>query len=201
MDELFTFHDAVITSFTELVDNYTGRTRYNAVYTVTIGELIEAGVFSWESEYLNWSDAAISEEQYKRVCDYFVSRFMFREISMLPYKKWALMLRNKLVYELMPKYKNLYLRFEEGINPLASENTYHKRREIESNYPETLLSENADYISHGQDEEYQTIRESGFVDALNKYGDAYKGIDEMMLDELEYEFFISLFTANVNACW
>ena len=201
MEDFLSFHDAVITSFTELVDNYTGVPRYNAVYTVTVGELIEAGVFSWDNPYVDWSEAAISNEQHKRVCDYFVSRFRYREISMLPVKKWMLMLRNKLAFELMPKYKPLYLRFEEGINPLAGENIYHKRREIESNYPETLLSENADYISHGQDEEYQTIRESDFVDALNKYADAYKGIDEMMLDELEYEFFISLFTANVNACW
>lgn len=181
-------------------DEYTGKERFNAVYTIQLGELIEDGVFDWSKSMLDWSEAAIDETQYKRVCDYFNDRFYYREISMEPFKVWANYLRRKLVYELMPKYKPLYERIAEGINPLANSNEYYKNRTIESAYPETLLSENADYITDGKDEEFQRIKEGDYVESAAKFAEMYKGIDEMMLDELE-PLFISLYTANVNTAF
>lgn len=181
-------------------DEYTGKERFNAVYTIQLGELIEDGVFDWSKQMLDWSEAAIDETQYKRVCDYFNDRFYYREISMEPFKVWANYLRRKLVYELMPKYKPLYERITEGVNPLANSNEYYKNRTIESAYPETLLSENADYITDGKDEEFQRIKEGDYVESTAKFAEMYKGIDEMMLDELE-PLFISLYTANVNTAF
>lgn len=181
-------------------DEYTGKERFNAVYTIQLGELIEDGVFDWSRPMLDWSEAAIDETQYKRVCDYFNDRFYYREISMEPFKVWANYLRRKLVYELMPKYKPLYERIAEGVNPLANSNEYYKNRTIESAYPETLLSENADYITDGKDEEFQRIKEGDYVESMSKFAEMYKGIDEMMLDELE-PLFISLYTANVNTAF
>lgn len=181
-------------------DEYTGKERFNAVYTIQLGELIEDGVFDWSKPMLDWSEAAIDETQYKRVCDYFNDRFYYREISMEPFKVWANYLRRKLVYELMPKYKPLYERIAEGVNPLANSNEYYKNRTIESAYPETLLSENADYITDGKDEEFQRIKEGDYVESTAKFAEMYKGIDEMMLDELE-PLFISLYTANVNTAF
>lgn len=181
-------------------NSYTGCNEWNAIYTVQLGELIAKGVFSWEYDSLNWSNYAYDDEQYQRVCDYFIERFYYREISIEPFEEWARILKRKLAFELMPKYKPLYNRFNEGINPLAGENEYYKNRTIDSAYPETLLSENADYITEGKDEEYQRIKETDLTDQLTKFAEYYKSVDELLLDELE-SMFISLYTMNINASW
>lgn len=198
MSDIYNFEDLSINI--EEFDNYTGRDRWNAVYTIQLGELVESGVFDWERPELDWSSAKFDDEQYSRLCAYFVDRFYYREISMEPFKVWANFLKRKLVYELMPKYKPLYERVAEGINPLSDENEYYKNRTIESAYPETLLSENADYITDGKDEEFQRIKEGNFVDSMQNYADKYRSVDEMILDELDI-LFIGLYTANVNATW
>lgn len=176
---------------------YTYQNEWHAVYTVYLGELMQSGVFDWSRPELNWRDAAIDDEQYQRVCDYFNLRFKWREISMLPVLKWFDYLHNKLVYELMPKYKPLYERVAEGINPLSDNSEYHKSRSIDSAYPETLLSQNADYITQGNDFEEQKIHEAGTADAIVNFADVYKGVDQLLLDELEV-MFVSLYTTNVN---
>lgn len=194
----FNFSDLEIN--VEEWDEYTGRKQWNAVYTVQLGELIENGLFSWDSELLNWQSAAYDAEQYARVCAYFIERFRYREISIEPYKEWARMLRRKLVYELMPKFKPLYERVAEGINPLSDSNEYYKNRTIDSAYPQTLLSGNSDYVTDGRDEEFERIKEGAFADAMVNYAEMYKGVDEMLLDKLE-SMFICLYTANFNATW
>lgn len=176
---------------------YTYENEWHAVYTVYLGELMQSGVFDWSRSELNWRDAAIDDEQYMRVCDYFDLRFKWREISMLPVLKWFDYLRNKLVYELMPKYKPLYERVAEGVNPLSSESEYYKNRTIQSAYPETLLSKNSDYITDGKDEEFQRIKERATADAIVNFAEVYKGVDQLLLDELEV-MFVSLYTTNVN---
>lgn len=180
----------------EMLD-YTGHDQWNAVYTIQLGELIESGVFDWSMNELDWSSAAYNDEQYNRVCDYFIQRFMYREISIEPFLEWAVMLKRKLVYELMPKYRDLYKRVDEGVNPLSGENEYYKNRTIDSAYPETLLSQNADYITEGRDEEYQRIKELDYVEQMEKYAQRFKSIDERLLDELE-TMFVCMYTTNVN---
>lgn len=177
--------------------DYTYQNEWHAVYTVYLGELMQSGVFKWSRPELNWSGAAFDAEQYDRVCKYFEARFKWREISMLPVLKWFDYLHRKLVYELMPKYKPLYERVAEGINPLAGENEYYKNRTIQSAYPETLLSENSDYITDGRDEEYQRIKERDFTESMAKFAEQYKSVDEMLLDELEI-LFIGMYTTNMN---
>ena len=194
----FTFDDVSIDI--EEFDDYTGFDEWNAVYTIQLGELIANGVFNWETPLLNWKESAYDDEQYTRVCAYFIERFYYREISIEPYLEWAKTLKRKLVFELMPKYKSLYARIAEGINPLASSNEYYKNRTIESAYPETLLSENADYITDGKDEEFQRIKEGAYVDEMENYAIKYRGVDQLLLDELE-SMFICMYTTNVNATW
>ena len=181
-------------------DEYTGCDEWFAVYTIQLGELVENDVFDWNAPELYWKSAAYDESQYDRVCMYFIERYRYREISIEPYLEWARMLKRKLVFELMPKYTPLYERVSEGINPLAGENEYYKNRTIESAYPETLLSENADYITDGKDEEFQRIKEGNLADNMENYAAKYKGVDELLLDELE-SMFISMYTANMNATW
>ena len=179
------------------VIEWVGNSRWNAVYTVTLGELIEKGVFDWKMKLLDWSKAAYSHEQYERVCAYFIERFRFREISIEPFYEWATMLHRKLVYELMPKYKNLYQYLDESFDPAQMSDKYHKRRAVGSDYPETLLSGNADYISNGQDEEGEEVERGNLQEAYNAYVAEYQSIDTHLLDELE-SMFIGIYTASVD---
>lgn len=180
----------------EMLD-YKYQDEWHSVYTVTLGELMQSGVFDWKRPELDWSEAAIDEEQFERVCKYFEIRFKWREISMLPVLQWFDYLKTKLVYELMPKYKPLYARVAEGVSPLAGSNEYYKNRTIQSAYPETLLSDNSDYITDGRDEEFQRIKENGIVEALDAFAQGYKDVDQLLLDELEI-LFIGMYTTNAN---
>lgn len=181
----------------DAVNEWTGRDRWDAVYTVTLGELIEKGVFDWSLSILDWSEAAYSTEQYNRVCAYFVERFRFREISIEPFYEWAAMLHRKLVFELMPKYRNLYKYLDAEFDPAQISDRYRKRRAIGSDYPETMLSGNSDYASSGQDEESEEIERGSLQDAYNAYVASYQTIDEHLLDELE-SMFIGLYTASID---
>lgn len=181
----------------DAVNEWTGRDKWDAVYTVTLGELIDKGVFDWSLDVLDWSSAAYSSDQYKRVCDYFIERFKFREIGIEPFFEWATMLHRKLVYELMPKYRNLYKYLDEEFDPAQVSDRYHKRRTIGSDYPETLLSANADYISNGQDEESEDVERGNLQEAYNNYVTRYQAIDMNLLDDLE-SMFIGIYTASID---
>lgn len=179
------------------VNDWTGKDRWNAVYTITLGELIDKGVFDWGLEILDWSSAAYSTEQYSRVCAYFIERFRFREISLEPFYEWATMLHRKLVYELMPKYKNLYANLDEDFDPAQVSDRYHKGRSIGSDYPETMLSGNSDYVSDGRDEEREDVERGNLMEAYETYVTRYQAIDQCLLDELE-SMFIGLYTASID---
>lgn len=182
---------------TEMLD-YTYQKEGHSVYGIQLFELMESGVFDWSRPELDWSEAAYDEEQYKRFCAYFVARFRFREIGIIPPLEWMNALHYKLVYELMPKYKPLYSAIADGINPLAGEDEYFKRRNISSAYPETMLSGNSDYASDGVDEEYERIKIYNVGDAVNGFLRKYQSTDKLMADELEV-LFIGAYTSYTNA--
>ena len=158
-------------------NDYTGHEQFNAVYTITIGELVSCGVFDWNMPELDWKSAAFDDEQYERVCNYFIERFYYREISLEPFAEWARMLKSKIVYELMPKYRFQYserLREwsiasggrEYGNSTLKSDTTnsgnsktdnYYKSRNVNSKYPQTQLSGNSDYLTDGNDQEDERV--------------------------------------------
>ena len=176
--------------------DYTGQFESHAVYTVELCELMQSGVFNWSRPELDWSEAAYNQEQYERFCNYFEQRFMFREIGILPPLQWFTALKRMLVFELMPKYSPMYAQIENGISPLG-ENEYLKRRHITSNYPETLLSNNSDYITTGDDEEYERIKIDNAAQALKEYREGFSSVDKAIGDELEV-LFMSMYTSYVN---
>lgn len=176
---------------------WTGKDNYNAIYTITLGELIENDIFKWDNEELNWSNVAYSDEQYKRICDYFINRFYFREISIEPYFEWAQMLKRKITYELMPKYKIMYQFLDDDFDIAQTGVSYNKSRNIGSTYPETLLSGNSDYISNGSDTESERIDRGNLLDSYLEYAEKFQAIDKQFLDELEC-LFISLYTVSLN---
>lgn len=171
--------------------------RWYAVYTIQLGELVENGVFDWSDPLLDWSAAAYDAEQHKRVCDYFIERYKFSEISLEPYYEWATLLHSSIVYELMPKYRLLYEAVKGGVNVLQDSDEYEKRRVIGSDYPETLLSGNSDYISSGKDSEFENIKNGDPTQKITDYVDKMKSIDQMLVDEMQ-GFFISLYSVNWN---
>lgn len=188
--------DANDWNVSEMLD-YTGQPESHAVYTIELCELMQSGAFNWSRPELDWSEAAYDAKQYERFCKYFEQRFMFREISMLPPLQWFTALKRMLVYELMPKYKPLYAQVENGISPLG-ENEYYKERNILSSYPETLLSGNSDYISSGEDREFERIKIDNAAEALEAYRNGFRSVDAALGDELEI-LFISMYTSFVNA--
>lgn len=189
-----------MSEFTDYMHDYTGHAEWNAVYTITIGELVESGVFDWKLPQLDWSAAAFDQAQYDRICAYFIERFYYREISIEPFLEWARMLKRKFVFEVMPKYRPLYERLKDGYAPLSNEDEYFKSRIIDSSYPQTMLSGNSDYLTSGRDEETERIKEGNLTDMMNKYAAEFESIDEMLLDEFE-SMFICMYTTNVNATW
>lgn len=176
--------------------NATGIPDFHSVQTIELGDLILDGIFTWER--VNWKDSAYSEEQYKRICKAFEQRFWLREISITPVGAWMQRLEYKLNYEICPKYNPLYEQLEE-YNPLQNGGRYLKERKIESEYPETLLSNNQDYASSGFDDELEEVKMDGsLTDNVKNYALNFRSVDAMILDELEKFMFSNLYTSNVN---
>ena len=94
------------------------------------------------------------------------------------------------------KEKPLYEQIASGIAPLG-ENEYYKERHISSSYPETLLSGNSDYISSGEDREFERIKVDNAAEALEAYRNGFRSVDAALGDELEV-LFISMYTSFVN---
>lgn len=193
-----TYDPADFNAQDELDYNY--QSEWHAVLSIQLGELVESGVFDWSSNVLDWSSAAYDAAQYERVCTYFIERFRYREISIIPALEWMQALHRKLAYELMPKYKHMYAIADKlnSENILNDEDEYYKRRSINSDFPETLLSENQDYISDGTDEEYERIKQGNPIDKLDDYANRFFAIDEQLCDELEV-LFTCMYTSYVNA--
>lgn len=179
------------------LETKTGIPELHPLYTVYLQSLIDDGVFDWTKPELDWSSAAYDTGQYERVCAYFIERYRYQEIAVLPVKLWFNELHRRLVYDLMPKYRPLYEAAAQGVNPYQDIDEWHKRRQITSDYPETLLSANADYASDGVDLEYETVKNGNIAEHTAQFAELYRGVDTLLLDELEV-LFIQVYTANVN---
>lgn len=164
--------------------------------TVSLGELIEGGWLDWSSDQFDWSKQAYNAEQYARVCDAFEKRFYYREISILPPKRWAMKLMYAIRIEIAPVCNQLYDAVENA-QLFASKDDYGKERIIESDYPETLLSENSDYLSSGRDREYEYVSMGDTLDKLITAVDSLQSVDAIFLDRCE-RFFSSLITTTIN---
>lgn len=188
---------------TELPE-YTRRPDWHAVGTVKLGELIECGFVLWytiagnNQKVINeaWAWDYFDKDQYFRLCDKINARFYWDEIALTPPGIWKQQLIRKL-NEIMPKYKPLYTAVANGYDPWQDGSGYGKSRDIHSEFPETLLSGNADYVSNGNDREYEDIHQGGVADMTDLWVKIWQDIDCHVLDELE-PLFSCLYTANVN---
>ena len=178
--------------------------RYDPV-SITLGEWYEMGFYKPYTEDEegtvtpdpDWVWDYFTVEQYKRVCDKFLNHYYYREAGVFPPFRWQLVYR-RAFNELMPKYKPLYERIEEGLNPLQESGEYTKSRDIFSDFPATMLTGNSDYASTGSDREQEIVREGNVTDALNRYVKEYQDVDIMLIEETGAQLFSSLMMASVN---
>ena len=166
---------------------------YHAVYTVQLCELINANLIDFSLS--EWDFDYYDEEQRNRLWKKFENRYYFREIGVLPYKRWKMEIIRKL-NEIMPKYKPAYKALDDGQNILQTYGEYGKSRNVYSDFPQTLLGGNQDYASNATDRQHEEIYTGNWVDQIAKLK-TYDDIDVMILNELE-TFFYSMFTSNLN---
>lgn len=166
---------------------------YHAVVTIQLIELVNDGVIDFSDSY--WDFDSYDDAQRRRIYEKVMGRFAYREIGILPIRKW----HDRFIAtlnEIMPKLKPLYAALDEGYSPLNSGSEFGKSRSIFSDFPQTMLGDNQDYASNGTDREYEIIRRGDFIEtaeALQRYNDP----DTMILNRLE-GLFSALLTVNVN---
>ena len=169
------------------LEGYTDLDRtYWSALSITVGELMDADMIThdWFVTFDSYDDA-----QADRLWDKFVGRFQFREIGILPPKRWMLRLIAKL-NEVMPKYKPMYQAMADGITTMTDYDEWHKARDVYSSFPQTALGgSNQDYASSGNDREYETVRDYGLLDSGERIG-TYNDVDAMILNELEPLFMV-----------
>lgn len=169
------------------------RTYWSAL-SITVGELMEVDMIN-----IDWWLTAdkYDEAQARRTWDKFVGRYQFREIGIIPPKRWMLRTIAKL-NEVMPKYKMLYKVIGDGANVMTAGDEYHKSRDVYSTFPQTALGgADQDYASTGTDREYETLREYGLLDVAERLLD-YNDVDVLILDELEPLF---MQVRNTDIAW
>lgn len=165
--------------------------------SVSLGELIEGGFFSWNDPKFDWSGSAHSPEQFERVCKGFELAFYYREIGILPPKRWANKVLYTFEYILCPKYNRAYDALED-VNILTVSDKYGKSREVHSDYPETLLSDNSDYLSTGRDAQHEDVETGNPVELYERFRDSWIDIDNAMISEAGRLLFSDMIAPNVN---
>jgi hypothetical protein len=164
---------------------------FHSLNTITLYQLHEIGFFNWDSELFNWSEYAYNEETYKRLCDMIYNRYKWREICITPPLEWRDWFMSGIKYELCPKFNRLYKLREDmdGLDYTLDHDRYGKRRDIDSEFPETLMSGNSDYASSGKDSEYEDIDLRNPIDDYEKrLAIAKMDIDNEFVGELETYF-------------
>ena len=157
---------------------------YHGTFTISVMQLLadEEYAIYFRDKWALFD--AYDEEQRERLYKKFRGRFNYREIGLLPVRRWTERLFAKLD-EVMPKYKPLYQAIADGATTLNAGSEYHKRRDVHSEFPQTMFaSENQDYASSGTDLEYETLRDYGLLDVAERIR-IYNDVDVMVLNELE----------------
>lgn len=163
--------------------------------SITLGEWYEMKFYRPFDDD-TWRFDAYSAEQYERLCNKILHRYYDREVSIPLASRWKRAYLRKL-NEIMPKYKVLYARVEEGLNPLQESRDKEKSRTIYSEFPQTMLSGNSDYASTGTDNERDAVREGAAVDMALRFAEGWRDVDVMILDELEHTLFSSLINVSL----
>lgn len=164
-----------------------GIPEYHDTMTITLQEILD-DPYLYDVVQQRWQTFdAYDEEQRTRLWAKFRARFDWREIGILPMRRWLDRLIATL-NEVMPKYKPIYAAIEAGTTVMTDWDEWHKGRDVYSTFPQTALGgSNQDYASSGNDREHETIRDYGLLDVAERIS-AYNDVDVMVLDDLERLF-------------
>jgi hypothetical protein len=182
-------------------DDYENEDEFHSVFTIQLGELIHDGLVNfndgtWDSLQDGTPIDWYNEAQEKRLYAKLQQRYYYREIGELPYKRWKNDLLSRLA-AIMPKYYLAYAALDKGVNLMQLRDIYAKHRNIYSDFPQTMLSDNEDYASTGNDNESEEVTEGNFVSLVKSLRDSYNDPDKMILDEIDIMFNCML-TSNIN---
>ena len=166
---------------------------YHAVYQIQLCELINDGIIDFSSE--EWDFDSYNKEQRNRLWQKFEKRFYWREIGIQPYKRWKWELLRKL-NEIMPKYKPAYKALDDGVNIMQTYSEYGKSRNMFSEFPQTMLSGNQDYVTNGTDRQHEEIYLGDWMSQVEKLK-TYDDIDICILKELETMFSV-FYSVSIN---
>ena len=161
--------------------------------SIQLGELIETGAIDFTRS--EWDFDSFDAAQRNRIWRKFEGRYRYRNIGILPPARW----RRRVIAQLneaMDKYKWAYKALADGLDPLQTSNRYRRYVNIDSDFPPTLLSKNQVYASYGTNFEEEEIVQGDWLEFLAKLRHI-KGVDELVLDELE-GLFSGLITVNIN---
>lgn len=172
----------------------TGWPDYHATFSIQLCELMDANVIDFTKAPFNLH--RYSDEQFERVINLLKEHYYYRELNVLPVRRWMREF-NRRWNEVAPKYDYLYKALEDGASPLNILDEFDKGRDVFSEFPQTMLSDNEDYASHGTDYEHEKVTVGDFTDASVKVRDRWDTPDKMLIDEME-PLFVHLVTANYN---
>lgn len=179
----------------EYIDGCESFDEFYAVVSISLGELVEGGFITLPSK--EWDFPKYDRKQHNRLCKKIIDHYYYREIGVLPAGRWKLAFLRKL-NEIMPKYIPLYEQLAQGVNIMQTADDYGKRREILSEFPQTMLSgENQDYASSGHDTEYEDIHTGDWIERAKQIELQYNDVDVMIINDLE-SLFSQLFTVSMN---
>lgn len=162
--------------------------------TITLGELYEGGFIDFSDPSWKWD--SYDQEQFERMNSKIMNRFYYREIGVIPPGRWKLEFL-RIINETMPKLKPLYKYIADDGNILSNSDTFGKNRTIYSEFPQTMLGDNQDYASTGEDNEFETIVQGDFLAKAEAIATRYNDVDVILLDRLE-TCFSSLISLNMN---
>lgn len=171
--------------------------QFNAVQSISLGELLHSGVFRWGDK--NTVFDAYDTKTYFRLCQKIEDRYFDREISVLPPKRWFRLFRNTC-NDLSAKYNVLYRFIDQGGMDkfLQTGDDYGKNRTVSSEFPATQLKhEGADYASNASDYEYERVTTGDWLSRMVSYVTDYQDCDKIFVDELDV-LFTQLVTVNMN---
>lgn len=161
--------------------------QWHDVYTLQLGECIEAGIVDFSSEEYNFN--SYDADQRKRVYDLITNKYYFFELGIMPVKVWRIELINTLNLEML-QVRRLYEMIAAGYDPLNSESEWYKSRHVFSDFPQTRLSsKNQDYASTANDKEYELIRTGDELERYIKYAKDWKHPDNILVDAVKTCFY------------
>jgi hypothetical protein len=155
---------------------------------------VDGGIVDFRKEPFNLHK--YSADQFERVINLLQEHYYYREISCLPVRRWMREFNRKW-NEIAPKYDYLYKALDDGASPLNILDEYEKGRDIFSEFPQTMLSDNEDYASHGTDFEHEKITVGDFAAAADRLQRAYDTVDTRIINDMD-SLFVHLVSANFN---